>query len=178
MIAVGLDLETTGLDVNKGDKIIEVAIIAYDSDTGRPIDTYVKRVDPECPISPKAQEIHGISYESLVGSPKWRDVAEDVRTKLAKADIVVIHNAAFDAPFIATQLLEAGLKLPPMNIFCTMENGRWATPNGKLPNLGELAFALDVPYNPEEAHAADYDVGVMMKCFFKGVERGFFTPSI
>lgn len=177
MLIVGLDLETTGLDVDKGDKIIEVAILSYDGNIQRLYDTYVKRVDPERAISPKAQEIHGISYESLVGSPKWKDISQDVLEKLSKADLIVIHNAAFDAPFIATQLLEAGRKLPQMNIFCTMENGRWATPNGKLPNLGELAFSLGVEYDPSKAHGADYDVRVLMACFFKGFNRGFFKPQ-
>lgn len=178
MRIVGLDLETTGLDVTKGDKIIEIAILTYDSETEKLIDSYVQRIDPERPIAAKAQEVHGITYAELVGEPKWKDVAADVHKRLVTADLIVIHNAAFDAPFVAVQLSELGLELPALSIFCTMEAGRWATPNGKLPNLGELCFALDVEYDPSAAHAASYDTEVMVKCFFKGFNRGFYKPDL
>ncbi|KCY89039.1 hypothetical protein J831_3542, partial [Acinetobacter baumannii 25691_8] len=37
-----------------------------------------------------------------------------------------------------------------------------------------LCFALNIDYDPNAAHAADYDVDVMMQCFFAGLDRGFY----
>lgn len=36
-----------------------------------------------------------------------------------------------------------------------MENGRWATYDGKSPKLGELCFALGIEYDEGSAHAAE-----------------------
>mgnify|MGYP001157955465 FL=1 len=175
MRVVGLDLETTGLEVEKGHKIIEAALLTYQD--GKLEDTWVQRINPERPIDPGASSAHGIVYADVAGCPKFDVFAKDILDRLSAADLVVIHNAGFDAPFIAAELMQAGLKLPEMQIFCTMENGRWATPNGKMPKLGELCFALGVPYDEDAAHAADYDTGVMMDCFYRGLRRGFFKPE-
>lgn len=176
MKLVGLDLETTGLEWEEH-RIIEIAIHSYDFATRKLEDRYVQRIDPERSIQAKAQEVHGIGYNELVGCPKFADVAPLLAHKL-DADIAVIHNAGFDAPFIAAEFRAAKLPPPRFTAFCTMENGRWACPDGKYPKLMELCFALQVPYDPEEAHAADYDVDRMMQCFWKALDRGFFKPPV
>lgn len=175
MIIRGFDTETTGLEQAEGHRIIEVAILSYDSDTRQLVDKYVQRIDPERPIDPKAQAVHGIDYSQLIGCPKWEQVAPHVHNLLSTGGLVIAHNIAFDMPFTQAELHRVGLRLPPVQQLCTMDNGRWATFDGKSPKLGELCFALDVDYDPNAAHAADYDVDVMMQCFFAGVDRGFYN---
>ncbi|KAA0671905.1 DNA polymerase III subunit epsilon, partial [Acinetobacter baumannii] len=51
---LGVDTETTGLEVENGDKIIEIALIKYDLD-GAKLEEFVQRIDPERNIDPKAQ---------------------------------------------------------------------------------------------------------------------------
>lgn len=51
---LGVDTETTGLEVDNGDKIIEIALIKYDLD-GAKLEEFVQRIDPERNIDPKAQ---------------------------------------------------------------------------------------------------------------------------
>lgn len=95
--------------------------------------------------------------------------------KLRKCEYCVIHNKDFDLPFICRELEAAlGRKVEEPPAFCTMTNGRWATFEGKYPNLGELCFALKVPYNSSSAHAARYDIERMMDCYFAGLKRGFY----
>jgi len=67
------------------------------------------------------------------------------------------------------------MDIPHTEVFDTMTEGRWATPDGKLPKLQELCFALEVEYDTNKAHAAEYDVDVMMECLWKGIDCGFFT---
>jgi DNA polymerase-3 subunit epsilon len=177
MKIIGLDIETTGLKQEAGHRIIEIAMLTYDAESEALLDTFVQRIDPERAIDPMAQKVHGISYEELVGCPKWPEVAPRVADKLNGADLMVVHNLSFDQPFIAGELRRIGIKAPSVPGFCTMRNGRWACFNGKFPKLGELCFALSVAYDKEKAHGAEYDVEVMMQCFFEGVRRNFYKVS-
>lgn len=173
---IGLDLETTGLNA-QDDRIIELCAGIY-TDDGRLIKTVTLRFNPCRPIDKKAQAIHKITIEELLSCPKFAEKAAQIGQLLSKAGLIVIHNAAFDAPFLKAELTRNGIKPPHVPVYDTMAESRWATFDGKVPNLGELCWALDVPYNPEEAHAADYDVDCMMKSFFKMVDKGFFSESV
>ena len=175
MRLIGLDTETTGLKQEDGHRIIEIAFLTYDLDSKRLEDTWIQRIDPERPIDARAQEVHGIAYTDLVGCPKWEDIAAEVAARMAKADLLIAHNMGFDGPFIAGELIRVGQKVPDVYSLCTMENARWATPDGKSPRLGELCFALGVEYDTAKAHGAEYDVSVMMECFCRGLQRGFYT---
>lgn len=169
-----LDTETTGLNQATGDKIIEIALLSYNLESRELTDRYVTRIDPDRPIDPSAQAVHGISYDMLMGCPKWEDVVDEVHSRIEMSNLLVAHNFAFDGPFIVGEFLRAGRTIPKVGSYCTLENGRWATFDGKSPKLKELCFALGVDYDTEAAHAADYDTEVLAECLFKGIDRGFF----
>ena len=174
MKVIGLDTETSGLKQEDGHRIIEIALLTYDLDTQKLVDKYVQRINPERSIDPGAQAVHGISYSDLIGKPKWDDVAQDIADRLSTAELLIAHNMGFDGPFIAAELNRVGVDVPDVHSLCTMTGARWACPDGKLPKLGELCFALGIPYDTSAAHSALYDVEIMMKCFFQGLERGFY----
>lgn len=175
MLILGLDTETTGLKAQEGDKIIEIALLTYDTATRKVVDKYVQRINPQRSIAPKAQEVHGITQADLVGMPLFADVAAEIHKRLDAADIVVAHNLEFDAMFLLCELQAAGLALPSKYSIDTMKEARWACSDGKLPRLGELCFALGVDYDAAAAHAADYDVLIMMECLWRGLDRGFYA---
>lgn len=178
MLITGFDTETTGLDWDKdGHRIIEVALLTYDAETEKLVDSYVQRINPHRAIDPGAEAIHHISISDLIGEPAMKDVAPTILEKMEASDLIVAHNMGFDGPFMAAELLNSGLEPPATLGFCTKENARWATPDGKYPKLGELCFALGVTYEPAKAHSASYDVEVMMACFFRAYKRGFFDPA-
>lgn len=174
-LVAGFDIETTGLEQAEGHRIIEVALAVHDLDTGARVGQYVTRVNPQRGIDPKAQEVHGISFEELAHEPTWEAVAPKVHAVLARCQYMVAHNGEeFDAPFLAGELLRVGLAMPELAVVDTMLQARWATADGSLPNLGALCFACGVPYDKSKAHAALYDVETMMACFFGQFRRGFF----
>lgn len=175
MILNFLDLETTGLSQAKGDRIIEICMILADSETEKEIGRFVRRINPERSIAPKAQEVHGISIEDLEGEPVWGGIAPTVSKIMDKSDVLIAHNLDFDGPFVVGELMRAGFGVPDVKTFCTMEAARWATPQGKLPTLQELCWALGVDYDPEKAHSASYDVEVMMESFFRATRVGKFN---
>ncbi len=175
MIIGAVDTETTGLDQEKGHRIVEICFRLYDSVTRDLTGSFIQRIDPQRSIDAKAQAVHHISAADLIGKPTWEHVAPEIADIMSNIDVMVAHNMPFDGPFIALELARVGIEVPKVQTYCTMENARWATPLGKNPNLGELCFALGVDYNPDAAHAADYDVDVMVECLFKGIDRGFYT---
>lgn len=177
MKIIGLDTETTGLSQPEGHRIIEIAFLTYDFASRELEDTWVQRFNPERPIDPGAQEVHGIAYTDVMLCPKWEEFAEEIADRISKVDLLVAHNMDFDGPFIAGELLRAGVAAPSVQSFCTMKSGRWACVDGKFPKLGELCFALGVEYDPSLAHAAEYDVQKTMECFFKGYDRGFYKVA-
>lgn len=178
MIVTGLDLETTGLNEPEH-RIIEIALLLFDSDSRKLLGKFVRRFNPGRPIDPKALEIHGITFESVAHLPKLEEDLEAVgyiQRILTKTDVLVAHNGIdFDMPFLSREFARIGKLLPYPPMVDTMKQGRWATPYGKVPNLKELCFACGVDYDTEKSHAAEYDVDRTMQCFFHAMPTGFFT---
>jgi len=178
------DIETTGLKQEDGHRIIEVAMallkIQFNDDNTfagykRVGKTWCQRINPCRNIDAAAQAVHGISLSSLRGEPVWEDVAGRVAKILAASDVAVAHNVEFDMPFIALELVRIGQEIPDFETFCTLEGGRSATGLGTVPSLQKLCWAMGVPYNPDEAHAADYDVDCTVDALVKGLNLGYFS---
>ncbi|MDP9155330.1 MAG: 3'-5' exonuclease [Pseudomonadota bacterium] len=178
-IIVGLDLETTGLDQSAGHRIIEVAAVLHDLETTAFLGKYVQRINPQRPIDADAQRVHGITFDMLAAEPTWEQVAAKVHRILTAARYMGGHNVrGFDWPFLTGEFQRIGMSVPDLELIDTMEEGRWATPLGKLPNLGELCFATGVAYDPTQAHGAEYDITVNMQAYFTARAMGFFGPQI
>lgn len=173
---IGLDLETTGLNVGS-DRIIELCFGLY-NDSCDLVKNVTMRFNPHRPIDPKAQAVHHISMNDLLDCPSFEEKAPVLNAILGKASLIVIHNARFDAPFLRFELENCGLQAPAIPVYDTMAESRWATPEGKWPKLGELCFACGVGYSSDEAHAAEYDVNKMMECFKAIKEQGFFSGNV
>ena len=176
-IAIGVDIETTGLDQERGARIIEVFLSVHDLKQGVMVDSYLQRIDPKCPIDPDAQRVHGIAYSDLVGCPTWEDVAPKIASYIDLPEFLVIHNRGFDGPFIYKEMQRVGVRCTDAKTFCTKEAARWACVDGKYPKLGELCWALGIEYDVAKAHSASYDVERMMACFYAGRARGFFNEN-
>lgn len=96
------DTETTGLNPEKGDRIIEIAAIELIDGkfTGN---HFYSLINPERDIPEEVIKVHGITNEKVANSPKFKDVLSDVIDffKDAKA---IAHNAEFDEKFINSEL--------------------------------------------------------------------------
>lgn len=172
---LGFDIETTGLEAPPH-KVIEFAgqLCRYDTDTGDHtlIKAFTQRINPERSIGIEAQRVHHITFAMVENEPKWTEVVGGIVKLLQGVDLLVGHNGAgFDLPFLMAQPQVPVINTP---LFDTMLHGRWAHALGKIPSLGELAFACDVEYDETNAHSALYDTDVMMKCFFLGIRWGVY----
>lgn len=96
-----LDTETTGLS-HQADKIIELAMlwVGVDVATGLPFgpaEIFEGFEDPGMPIPAIAREVTGIS-DDMVRGQRLDD--GQIHAMVAKADLIVAHNAGFDRPFV------------------------------------------------------------------------------
>jgi DNA polymerase-3 subunit epsilon len=174
-----LDLETTGLDQEKGHRIIELAFLLYQYDTltqnVKPIGKYIQRINPDRSIDAKAQAVHKISIDDLMGQPKWgAGIVNKIIKILDMCDLLVCHNVDFDGHFLASEITRLGFDIPYIETFCTMDNGRFATFDGFPPSLKKLCECFDVGYDQSKAHGAEYDIQLTAKCFFLGLKRGVY----
>lgn len=177
-----IDLETTGLHYDKGDRIIEISLIRATIGPGYKMGIkkfcgeigYEQRINPRRSVAPAATAVHGITEAELEHAPFFEDVADDILSYLDGVSVLVAHNMDFDGPFFANEVMRVGRDLPGFETFCTMESGRWATATGKLPSLKELCFTCRVDYDDSKAHAARYDTLVTLKCLGYGLQNGLY----
>ena len=97
-----LDTETTGLDFENGDKIVEIGIVELENhiQTGNSFHYYL---NPERDSSPEALRVHGLTTEFLSDKPKFEEIVEEFIHFLSDSKLI-IHNASFDIGFINSQL--------------------------------------------------------------------------
>ena len=102
MREIVLDTETTGLSVNKGDKITEIGCVEIIDKvvTDRTFHAYI---NPEREVSVGAVEISGLTYDFLKKFPIFSEVADDFLNFIGN-DRLVIHNAPFDVGFLNYEL--------------------------------------------------------------------------
>ena len=173
-----LDLETTGLEQERGHRIIEMAFLLYSYNLAtkerKPLGKYIQRINPNRSIDVKAQAVHKISINDLMGKPLWEDVVDKAVKVLNKTDLLVCHNIGFDGPFIANEIIRVGRCVPQVETFCSMDSGRFATFDGSVPSLRKLSECFGFEYSQSKAHGALYDTLLLSKCFFAGLDGGYF----
>ncbi|HAJ13065.1 MAG: 3'-5' exonuclease [Hydrogenophaga sp.] len=131
-----LDTETTGLS-QASDRIIELAmlLVQVDPSTGHPfgpVETFEGFEDPGMPIPAAARQVTGISDDMVRG--QRLDEAQ-VQALLARADLVVAHNAGFDRPFLEARF-PAFAHTPWA---CSFADIDWKAQGAESARLGALA---------------------------------------
>jgi DNA polymerase III subunit epsilon len=102
MRQVVLDTETTGLEPERGHRIIEIGCVEMVNRraTGRHFHEYL---NPEREIDAGAAAVHGMTLEKLAGKPKFAEVAQRLLEFIDGAELI-IHNAPFDLAFLDAEL--------------------------------------------------------------------------
>ncbi len=95
---LGLDIETTGLDV-LSNEIIEIGIAEYDTANHTITTRYQSLVKPNQQVKDHIIRITGIDNKMLVDAPKIEDISEDL-LKVIKGSLLIIHKTDFDIPFL------------------------------------------------------------------------------
>lgn len=99
------DLEATGLDVTN-DRIVEIAILKVNVDGSTA--EYVKRVNPQYPISEEASNVHGLYTKDLEHEKTFSELAPEIAAFIGDADLAGYNSNKFDIPLLAEEFLRAG----------------------------------------------------------------------
>ncbi len=167
MRQVFLDTETTGLDPNNGDRIVEIGCIEMIGRrlTGRTLHRYV---NPERASHPDALRVHGLSEEFLAQHPKFAEVAQEVVDFVRGAELL-IHNASFDLGFLDAELARSGhaaTRTHAAKVTDTLLLARETYP-GKANSLDALCKRLEVDNSHRELHGALLDAGLLAEVYIR-----------
>lgn len=168
-----MDTETTGLDPNGGDRIVEIGGVELVNHlpTGR---TYHQYINPERSMPREAFEIHGLGDDFLRDKPVFARVADDFVNFIGDATLV-IHNASFDMAFLNAELSRAGHeKLPMTRALDTLDIARRKFP-GAQASLDALCKRFGVDNSAREKHGALLDSEILAEVYLEllgGRQRG------
>jgi DNA polymerase-3 subunit epsilon len=144
-----IDVETTGLRTSWHDRICEIAIVHVDA-AGRVTGDWSSLVNPERDLGP--QHVHGITAAEARRAPVFADLAGQIGL-LLRDRVVVAHNLAFDAAFLAAEYARLGLQAPVGREYglCTMHLAAQLLPNAGR-SLRDCCLAAGIPQ--QRAHSA------------------------
>jgi DNA polymerase-3 subunit epsilon len=105
MREIVFDTETTGLDPNKGHRLVEIGCVELVNrkTTGKTFHAYV---NPEREVPRDAFAIHGLSYAFLKDHPRFHTIADEFLAFIGDAPLIA-HNAMFDLGFLNVELTRA-----------------------------------------------------------------------
>ena len=109
MKQVILDTETTGLDIQSGNRVIEIGCVEIIDRkfTGREFHTFL---NPERAVEPGAFKVHGRSNDFLSDKPIFKDVYKDFLAFISDSELL-IHNADFDIGFLNNEFKLSEIKI-------------------------------------------------------------------
>ncbi|PHV13465.1 DNA polymerase III subunit epsilon [Chitinimonas sp. BJB300] len=162
-----LDTETTGLRVEDGNRILEIAAVEMVSRKLSPPDRHLHRfINPERDSEEGALNIHGLTTEFLADKPKFADIVDDFLNFVCDAELI-IHNAPFDVGFLNMELERLGRgKITDYvsNIIDTLKDAKEMFP-GKRNSLDALCDRFDVDRSARTLHGALIDCELLAEVY-------------
>ena len=165
MREIVLDTETTGLDPDTGDRIVELGAVELlnHMPTGRVFHRYI---NPEREVPADAVMVHGLTTAFLADKPSFTAVAAEFIAFLGDARLI-IHNAAFDMKFLNAELGWAGHGgLPWARAVDTLELARRRFP-GAQNSLDALCRRFGVDNSGREKHGALLDSELLAEVYLE-----------
>jgi DNA polymerase III subunit epsilon len=150
---VFLDVETTGLSPEHGDRVCEVAALRVEGD--EVLDAMQQLINPQRRMGAGALAVHGITDDMLADAPPFSQIADRLQMLLADA-VFVGHNAGFDLGFLRAEFIRARRPWPELLALDTLRLAR-ACFQARSYSLSPLSQALGVQVRGR-SHRAMIDV--------------------
>ena len=155
---VVFDVETTGVNPEEGDRVVEVGVARFES--GRCVGEWGGLINPERPIPPEVAKIHGIDDEAVANAPPFTSVLSHV-IRLARNAYPVAYNAKFDKAFLLSEMSRLQVHLDAVTMFdervCWLDPLVWVRRNGSLwgNKLTDVCRRWEIEI--DNAHRAAFD---------------------
>ena len=163
MRQVVLDTETTGLEVERGHRIIEIGCVELLNRraSGRYFHAFL---NPEREVEAGAVAVHGLSRARLEHEPKFAEIATELMQFIEGSELI-IHNAPFDVGFLER---EFNLLAPPTpvllrsvcSVLDTLALARSRHP-GQRNSLDALCKRYSIDNSHRELHGALLDARIL-----------------
>jgi DNA polymerase III subunit epsilon len=167
MRQVFLDTETTGLNAEGGDRIVEIGCIELLNrrSTGKTLHHYI---NPQRSSHPDAVRVHGITDDFLADKPLFASIAEELIAFVADAEVIA-HNASFDMGFLNAELDRLGrgkFADHAGSVTDSLQMARELFP-GKSNSLDALCKRLEVDSSQREKHGALLDASLLAEVYLR-----------
>ncbi len=174
MREVILDTETTGLNSDNGDRIVEIGCVELVNHVATGA-TYHQYVNPERPMPDEAFQIHGLSEAFLSEFPIMSDIIDKFLEFIGVAPLV-IHNAEFDLRFLNAELVR--LNKPTLKIKRAIDTVRLAREKfpGASVSLNALCRRFSIDNSSRSFHGALLDAHLLALVYLElvgGKQQGF-----
>ena len=151
---LSFDVETSGF--HSTDHVLELAVIHWVD--GQVAETFCQRflpvgIDWEAESTKQAQAINHITKEQLEGYPSFGHHAGQLLTLLGRSNVLVGHNAQFDARMLKQEFDRVDRPWTPPVLLCTYEFEKRLSPHPR--KLTDACPRWGVELN--NAHSAFFD---------------------
>ncbi len=163
------DVETTGLDPRRGDKIIEIAGIRIENGMVDETKTFVSLVNPERTIPWEAKRVNKIDDEEVKNAPTIDQVLPKF-LEFASGSLLVAHNASFDMGFLECEKEFCWGYIDLPECFCTKLLSQSAFPHEFYHNLDAVGRRLQLSL-PANRHRALPDVILTAHALLKMADK-------
>jgi len=163
---IALDVETTGLRISEGHRIIEVGAVEI-------LDREITNTEFQQYVQPNRKvgesvNIHGITDKFLINKPQFNQISDDLLSFIEGATLV-IHNAPFDLGFLNNELKIFGIKETIENI-CTVidtlaESRKKSEDQGQRHSLDALCRRFEIDDSSRTKHGALIDARILAKVY-------------
>jgi DNA polymerase-3 subunit epsilon len=157
------DTETTGLDPQRGDRMVEIGCIEMVNRvlTGRTFHAYF---NPDRDMPAEAEAVHGLSQVFLADKPRFAERAAELLEFIADSPLVA-HNAGFDFGFLNAELTVCGLEVVSRDrMVDTVAIARTRHPGAKL-SLDALCTRYGVDRSHRTKHGALLDAELLAQVY-------------
>ncbi len=164
MREIVLDTETTGLSIEDGHRIIEIAACEMKNYvlTGEKLHFYI---NPGRQIDKVASSVHGITSDDLIDKPKFIDIYEKFLEFISN-DRLIIHNAEFDISFLNNELKICGVSPLKNDTLDTLKLAKLKHP-GSLVNLDSLCRRFNISVENRNYHGALIDTLLLAEVYIE-----------
>ena len=165
-IEIVLDTETTGLDADNGDRIVDIGCVELENHqpTGKTFQVYI---NPMRSMDEEVVRIHGLTEEFLSDKPTFEEIADDFLAFVGENTPLVIHNAAFDIKFLNMELKRCHRPcLSSERVIDTLIIARNKFPGARV-NLDVLCKRFDIDASKRTVHGALLDSELLAEVYLE-----------